>query len=1225
MRQPLPHISYVAAIIWLSLALGATPQPPAYAGWDSHFRAAEYYRVARDTSAWWGSEPFGIATADFDGNGRPDFVLTISGPIDQPLANRVALFMHSQNSDQPRLFTAMAPTLIDDTGFDEFLVGAYGVAVADFNLDGKQDFVATTNKNGTGLVLSVRRQVPGGWAPSKKYTVSGLQTLVATADWNGDGRFDVIADIGSGVAFLRSVNGDSLAPAVTFTVPSVGNLSAMVVADATGDGVLDAVLITNPDAPSMWIIQGDGAGGASATIGPFNVEAWTPGLVVGFLNSDAIPDISVTAASPGHVSVYFGTGGGAFQPPVHLSANIAPEALCAGDIDGDADLDLVALTSGFEGTLSSAAVFRNNGTGSFAPAAMYGGLPGSGRRAVLVDVNLDGRLDIVAPTRSEYGGRISNTLGILLNDGSGGFRGGTLGAPNTVSYREAMADFNRDGNLDLAVVRENWVEVALGNGNGTFGAPASAIQTSGVTASRILAADMNRDGNVDIIIGNPGVGTQVYRASGGSFLLAATLSGSAEPAAVLDLDRDGLLDILTDNSGTTVTPYRNVTVGGLMAFTFQTAVFPTCGVKAVANGDWNRDGIPDVVVVGGTGLSTYLGVGNGALGPEVAYSVGRSYTAVCAADFDRDGDLDLAVREVSPVMHRGVDIWLGSGAGSFSLTRSLPTITRRGSTMASWDVNLDGMPDLVTSNESEGAQGVDPLVSAEVLLGNGGGDFAESVGYSMGVVKRGGSTHRPLTIGDADRNGAPDIMAGSSDFNLTSQPIIHTVLATPPLKDNGMHQASFYTTLSNPGRVAIGDLNRDGKPDIVTSTFGTTPAIGVHMGDGSGIPGPLVPLNQSWYTSQIGLADFNRDGILDVAASNAGIGAPRVSTMLGVGDGTFGARNDFYINAGLDFEMGDINRDGKPDIVTASQDSIQVLLGTGTGTFTAGARAASTLCYDLDLADLNRDGYLDIVWAAGTVKVIYGAANGALGAPVTLPAPLTNCQTLCVADFNRDGFLDIAANNFNIYYISWGAAVSPFSTYATTTLTFTASDMKVGEMEANGLPFLYASRSAEFLEILTVSPAGVLGTFGSYLVSNTPEALALGDLNRDGGLDVVCTGSGGSWISVNLHGFNLVTAVEAPAPLVARARLRQNYPNPFNPRTTIRYALPRSERAHLAIFDVQGRLVATLKDGIQPAGEHAVEWDGRNRQGASVASGVYLYQLSTESGEHESKRMVIVK
>jgi hypothetical protein len=98
------------------------------------------------------------------------------------------------------------------------------------------------------------------------------------------------------------------------------------------------------------------------------------------------------------------------------------------------------------------------------------------------------------------------------------------------------------------------------------------------------------------------------------------------------------------------------------------------------------------------------------------------------------------------------------------------------------------------------------------------------------------------------------------------------------------------------------------------------------------------------------------------------------------------------------------------------------------------------------------------------------------------------------------------------------------------------------------------------------------------------------------------------------------TAVDRPpAGLPPSYRLDQNHPNPFNPRTTIAYALPREGRVQLKVFDVRGRQVAVLVDGVQPAGEHRVVFapDG-------LASGVYLYRL-TAPGYEQVRRLVLTR
>jgi flagellar hook assembly protein FlgD len=77
--------------------------------------------------------------------------------------------------------------------------------------------------------------------------------------------------------------------------------------------------------------------------------------------------------------------------------------------------------------------------------------------------------------------------------------------------------------------------------------------------------------------------------------------------------------------------------------------------------------------------------------------------------------------------------------------------------------------------------------------------------------------------------------------------------------------------------------------------------------------------------------------------------------------------------------------------------------------------------------------------------------------------------------------------------------------------------------------------------------------------------------------------------------------------------LEQNYPNPFNPTTQIRFALPSADHVELAIYDVKGRLVRTLASRTFGAGGHVVDWDGKDRSGNGVASGIYLYELRSSS------------
>lgn len=95
-------------------------------------------------------------------------------------------------------------------------------------------------------------------------------------------------------------------------------------------------------------------------------------------------------------------------------------------------------------------------------------------------------------------------------------------------------------------------------------------------------------------------------------------------------------------------------------------------------------------------------------------------------------------------------------------------------------------------------------------------------------------------------------------------------------------------------------------------------------------------------------------------------------------------------------------------------------------------------------------------------------------------------------------------------------------------------------------------------------------------------------------------------------------------PLPTGFSLDQNYPNPFNPVTDIRLNLPKSGQVKLVVYNILGAEVATLVDEVRPAGVHRVTWNGSNNSGQQVATGVYLYRLTT-SDFSATKKMILLK
>jgi hypothetical protein len=104
----------------------------------------------------------------------------------------------------------------------------------------------------------------------------------------------------------------------------------------------------------------------------------------------------------------------------------------------------------------------------------------------------------------------------------------------------------------------------------------------------------------------------------------------------------------------------------------------------------------------------------------------------------------------------------------------------------------------------------------------------------------------------------------------------------------------------------------------------------------------------------------------------------------------------------------------------------------------------------------------------------------------------------------------------------------------------------------------------------------------------------------------------------------LAGSVEIFIPLPDKMVLAQNYPNPFNPTTAIQYILPKNEDVEMALYDVTGKQIRILTKGRQEAGEHIVVWDGLDDEGSRVASGVYVYRL-TSNGETLTKKLTLLK
>ena len=335
---------------------------------------------------------------------------------------------------------------------------------------------------------------------------------------------------------------------------------------------------------------------------------------------------------------------------------------------------------------------------------------------------------------------LDNTLTILQNQGTGTFL--QAGSPISLGASRASAPaiapsivsaaFTTSGFHDLLVTDPvaNTVQVLLSNGDDTFKAATGSPISVGQQPSAIVTGDFNGDGNQDFVVTNFTDNTfSLFLGNGDGTFKQATGSPFALPSAVTgpiamtasDFNSDGNTDLAIINQTT-----NNVSIllgNGNGTFT-QAANSPFAVGKspvAIASGDLNVDGHPDLAIVNqaDSTLSVLLGNGDGTFtaATNSPLATGQNSTAVTIADFNGDGDPDLAVTDP---LTDSISVYLGLGQGLFAPPFELPVGTNPTAILAA---NLSGasLPDVaVTDNPSGTAGEVTVILSPASLFSNSG-------------------------------------------------------------------------------------------------------------------------------------------------------------------------------------------------------------------------------------------------------------------------------------------------------------------------------------------------------------------------------------------------------------------------------------------------------------------------------------------------------------------------
>jgi hypothetical protein len=334
-------------------------------------------------------------------------------------------------------------------------------------------------------------------------------------------------------------------------------------------------------------------------------------VVTGDFNKDGNLDLAASNQTSNTVSIFTGTGIGAFGAATSFAVGSAPTALIAGDFNNDGSLDLATANT----TASTISILINNNLGGFSAAVNYP-VNSNPKSITTGDFNGDGKLDLATTSDN-----VNGTLSVLLGTGvTGTFSAVSSYVAGAAAQQNGViaGDFNADGHLDLAValfslepadpLSPGAVSILLGNGSGRFLNP--VFHTVASSPNSLATGDFNNDGRLDLATTNNDTSAPVsvlLSNKSGGYSTPLELQNNSIPTSITtgDTNGDTRLDIITSSDADTITYYQNSGLGTFLAGV-DTALPANSAPASITAGDLNNDGRLDVVIAN-SGLNN-LGV-----------------------------------------------------------------------------------------------------------------------------------------------------------------------------------------------------------------------------------------------------------------------------------------------------------------------------------------------------------------------------------------------------------------------------------------------------------------------------------------------------------------------------------------------------------------------------------------------------------------------------------------